>query len=218
MRLILPLVILALVVDGQLLAEEIDYTFSGATTFVFAHPYGITPVGTAVTGTFEYDPSSPATEMISGGTGYEQFISNGFTATIGGIQLQSSDYLVSIFDNVKEPDNSLKDVITVSFSNQQGLSPSAALDVNGVAHTVGFLQVSFLAPSSLFSGTALPGMFSPSSFVTTQGLFSDTPTGPLDVLFSVTVVPEPSGVVLALVGGIGCLAALKRRSSRRRRA
>ena len=224
MRYLLSLVfVLTLLLVRHGNASQIQYSFSGVVSFVAANPYGIpvTPAGSSVTGQFRYDQSSPATNTFTGGTGYAQHSSNGFTATVGGINLHTDDYVVSVFDDLKQPNNSLADLVSVTFSNQLGLPANAALVANNVAHTAGLLKISFLASSSLFTGTALPGLLNPSVFTSTSGLLSDVPTGLVDVLFTagssltITSVSEPSSGLLLWVGATASIG-LRRTALRRR--
>jgi hypothetical protein len=191
-------------------AEIITYDFSGSVTIAPSTAYGYTiPSRTAVQGQFSYDTNSAGT--ASGATtDYEQSLASGFTANFGGLDVSASSYEVTVSHDLLQPNGSYADIFGVSFASNSNPAPSAPLIVGGTAESVGQLTILFLGPPTLFPGSALPSSLSESNFSSEVGFFSQTPTGLVDVAFSVTslqAVPEPSGALLLLIGGFLALTA-----------
>lgn len=185
-------------------AAPLTYSFSGSVASAPVSPYGLSvATGAAVSGQFSYDPSVPATRSFNSGSGYDQHIPNGFHATIGGVSISASDYVIKIFNDLLQTDRrTIKDEFIITFSS--GLNPAlpSNLTVNGIDRTAGLVSITFFADSSLFSDTSLPSSFNLSSYsLPGIGVFGDKPVGNV-VTF--TVVPEPSAQSLLLFGAALC--------------
>jgi hypothetical protein len=183
--------------SSSLWATVLTYSFQGTILSKPLHPYGLTIPGTSISGQFSYDLDAPATRTLSSGLGYDQHILDGFHATIGGVTVSASDYVVEIVNNIVQPDHTVKDEFSIVFSSAMAPALDSSLVVNGTARSAGLFNVTFVGDSNLYpAATPLPN-FNFKSFTSGLGLLSDMPVGVVDV-FAVT--PEPTGLVLLLIG------------------
>ncbi len=176
------------------------------------------PRVTPIQGEFSYDTTSAGT--TNGATSvYPQSLTGGFTAEFGSLAVSASSYEVTVSHDFPESHNSFADIFSVSFASNSTPAPSAPLMVGGTAESVGEFTISFVGPPTIFSSTALPSSLSESSFSSEFDLFSQTPTGLLDLVFSVTslqAVPEPDSSLLLLVGAIFFLGVFFLKARRKR--
>ena len=215
---------LALVAQSPRLAygEIITYDYTGTVVLAPSTAFGYSVAAlTTVQGQFSYDTTTGGTTSGTEGTtagmttSYQQSESNGFTAAFGSLEVSASSYQVEVTQGILQPNGSYDDEFTVSFASNTSPAPSDPLIVGGVGESVGLLSIAFLGPSSLFSSSALPTSLSESSFTSTAGRFSQSPSGLIDVFFSVSslqavqVVPEPDGRLLSFIGGVLVLAAYR---------
>jgi hypothetical protein len=190
--------------------EVFSYSFSGTVILAPSTAYGNSIPGQApVQGRFSYDTASVG--AASGATtNYSQNITNGLYVTFGGLAVSASSYEIAVSHDLLQPNGSYQDVFSVLFSSNASPAPSAPLIVGGVSENVGLLSVSLLGPPTLFPGAVLPTSLNLSNFTTELGRFSQTPTGLVDVVFSASslqAIPEPSGALLAIIGGLVAIAA-----------
>jgi hypothetical protein len=190
-------------------AEIITYDFSGSVTIAPSPAYGYTvPAHTLLQGQFSYNTASVST--TSGATSYyEQSLASGFTANFGSLDVSASSYEVTVSHDLLQPNGSYADVFAVSFASNSSPAPAAPLIVGGTAESVGVLSISFLGLPTLYPNSELPTNLSVSNFSSEIGLFSQTPTGLVDAIFSVTsvqAVPEPGSALLLFIGGLLALA------------
>ncbi|HEY4308722.1 MAG TPA: hypothetical protein VGN12_04645 [Pirellulales bacterium] len=178
-------------------ATPLTYSFQGTMLSKPLQPYGLTIPGTVIAGQFSYDPDTPATRTLNSGLGYDQHIVDGFHATIGGVTVSASDYVVEIVNNIVQPDHTVKDEFSIVFSSAITPALDSSLVVNGTARSAGLFNVTFIGDSSLYPATTPLPNFNFRSFTSGLGLFSDAPVGVVDVF---TVTPEPTGVVLLAIG------------------
>lgn len=184
------------------IAELVRYDYGGTVIAVTHNPYGISMTAASpLSGSFAFDSASAATHSFTSGTGYEQHIVDGFVANFSGVSLQASDYLVEVFNNVAQPGGNINDIFSVTFSSNLDPPLTGPLSVNGTNENVGLLNLDFAGNSGLFANTSLPTQLNIGEFSSTLSLFSDQPTGVVDVLFtitSLTLVPEPSSALLII--------------------
>ncbi|HTQ38315.1 MAG TPA: PEP-CTERM sorting domain-containing protein [Pirellulales bacterium] len=172
--------------------SAVGYSFSGTVSFVSpaGPPYGVTiEANTPFSGRFFYDPN---TSPISAGNGtntsiYPQLILSGFSATIGGLNLNADSYAVQVFYN-----HSGQDEVQILFSsNLTAAPPVDPLMVNGTAYSVGDFDVDFFAPTSLYTNSALPSSLSLSSFTSSQVYLGHAGfPGPIDLIGSVKALAQ----------------------------
>jgi hypothetical protein len=183
--------------SSSLWATVLTYSFQGTILSKVHQPYGLAIPGTVISGQFSYDSDAPATRTLNSGSGYDQHILDGFHATIGGVTVSASDYVVEVFNNIVQPDHTVKDEFTIAFSSAMTPALDSSLVVNGAARSAGLFNITFLGDSSLYpASTPLPD-FNFRSFGSGIGLFSDVPVGIVDAF---TVTPEPTGMVLLVIG------------------
>jgi len=202
-------VVIIVLTPGSAIAEQIKYAFTGTVTFASGPPFGNTiPSLSSVSGHFAYESSSPATHVLANGVGYEQHITDGFVGDFAGVSVHADDYVVQVSNNVPQPGGTNADIVAITFSSALSPSLGSPLVVNGVGQGVGLFSVNFVGSGDLFNDTSLPDHMSLTDFPSTLSFLSDTPTGLVDVLFTVntlTRVSEPSSFSLLLCA-MGALA------------
>lgn len=191
-------------------AAPLTYYFHGTVTSAPLKPYGLTiPAGGTVTGRFSYDPASVATRTLNNGLAYEQQIVDGFKATIGGVTFDASAYEIQILNNMPlQGSSQTNDEFIVSFSSAVNPPLLPSLIVNGTDRTSGLFSIAFAGSSSLFNDASLPPTFNYKAFPPGIGIISDQPTGFIDAFI---VTPEPSTILLFVLGSVSLAVRLLRR-------
>lgn len=201
-------------------AGNLRYGFSGFVTFSVTNAYGIpTPVNTPVAGEFVYNPAAAMTHTVSNAVGYRQDIPNGLVATIGSTTIRADKYLVLVADNLVQA-GTPKDIFSIHFASNLNPALGVPLTVAGVDRSAGLFKLEFAGSGNLWTGTALPSMIDPVDFPTGTGLFSDTPTGLADAIFSITnlaLIPEPSSIAMSAVALACVVPYLRKRVGRKSR-
>jgi hypothetical protein len=142
-------------IDTQIsFAAPIGYSFSGVVSYAAdtlplnppPPPYGIyVPSSAPFSGFFYFDPG---TAPISAGTGndssiYPQFISGGFTATIGNMTVRADSYAIEVSNNISSGNNSV-DQFSIIYWNGLTVSPPVdPLVVNGTSYAAGHFRNRF---------------------------------------------------------------------------
>lgn len=185
-------------------AATVTYEFTGTVSFAASPVYGTSvPAKAAVSGQFSYDTASKATHSVANGSGYQQLIPLGLQAKIGGITLTAGELLIQVLNDVPQPGGSVADILTIGFSSGYNPPLSVPLIVNGDAKSIGLFQLNLMGNSTVFGGSALPAEIKLLDFPSRTSLFADTPTGLVDVLFTVDTlvqVPEPTSFCLICIG------------------
>jgi hypothetical protein len=134
-------------------AGEVAFEFGAAAIcteeFCPTHPTFNLPAPTGpVTGRFSYDPQSPANYTIQRkdveALGYWQHQPGGFTATFDNITVSADDYVVQLYDDLRQPGGDIADVVTIIYSSDLSPAPTSPLLVNGIPYSAGQFIVSFL--------------------------------------------------------------------------
>jgi hypothetical protein len=211
----LLLLLFACANSGPSYAAIVGYEFKGLVIQLDQPPYGFTvPPFSPVVGRFYYDTNTVRVGDSSIGN-YRQTIPNGFWATVGPVSVSTDSYIVQVSNHLLQQGTpNFADVVSIAWSSDISPALPSPLVVNGTSQTTGMFNVNFIGSDSLYDDTHLPTTLSANSFPTKIGLFADTPTGFVDVLFtitsitSLTVVPEPQSSLLL---SLGVLAFLKLR-------
>ena len=185
------LVMLLALSPARLFAAIVAYSFTGTVSFTGAtSPYGLSiPVGTPISGQFEYNTAIAASSTTSNGAVYPQSFPGGFSATFGSIPVIASDYVVRIVNNQPQPNGSVADIFTVRWASNDIPAPATPLNVNGTGQSTGIFQASLFFDSSTFSDTSLPAGLPTTGFNgALTGIFSHVPSGPVDVLYNVNTL------------------------------
>jgi len=187
------LIILVALSPGRLLAAIVAYSFTGTVSLTgTTPPYGLSiPVGTPISGQFEYDTLTPASSTSFSSLGnkatYPQSFPVGFTADFGSVPIFAKDYAVHTADNLyQQSDGSYRDVVTVIWASNDNPMPATPLSAGGVNESTGVFKLSLFYDSSTFADISLPANLPTTGFSgSLAGILSHVPTGSVDVLFNV---------------------------------
>lgn len=196
---------------NSLTAAELGFHFHGevmSTPFPDAGFGLLIPSGAQVSGRFVFDSNSTVTHQRNGCfcDGYRQQITGGFFANFTSlddsgqpvkVHVRSDDYVVEIADDFPDdfppPNGSIKDTITVRFSDDYTPALAAPIHVAGNTFSAGTFTFSFSADDGTqFSSNALTCLKRPENFPVAVGVL----TQPVDQ--SASPPPPPDVVILGL--------------------
>ena len=180
---------LALLMALPTFAAEVGYRFGGVVFQSSQSPWGVSiPQFSSVRGGFIYDLDSPVTHR-SGDcdcVGYRQQRLNGFFAKFGNVSVRADDYVIEVLNDFPQAGGKYADIVSIRFSSDFTPPLELPLVVDSVPHSIGLFDVNLVGPPELFSTSALPTSLNLASFSSKIGFLSDTPTGMIDILYSVT--------------------------------
>ncbi len=185
---------------GYAAAADVEFSFSGAVSFVSSNlnPFGggWTP-GTAVVGHVIYDPSSVATDPLAGCDcmGYRQHIPGGFAMLVGSTLLRADDYVVQVKNNFDQQGVPV-DTLSVLWSSDTSISPPlpSPLLVNGVPWSSALVQLNLDSASDTFPDSSLPPTLDLGKFSSTSDILDDNRTDhKIAALFQATALTSWGG-------------------------
>lgn len=190
----------------------LHYPFEGKVSAALSAPFGL-PVtnGALLLGNFSYDNSvlgvqgsTPATmrydQPYALNVTFGPGTPNALTAAVNG-------YRIEVTDNSAQP-GGVVDMVSLVYSNT--ILPASGFTVNGVPKTAGLVRINFSLPAGTFAAPILPPDFNSFTALQPTNFFADTPTGSLDVIYSVRLTPEPGSIVLIAWGAVVAVFARKR--------
>jgi len=186
------------------------FSFSAPVISVVGTPFGITAtVGDLVFGSFSYDLNTVPSRMITNNAVFPMAILNGFTLTLGGVTISSSQYELDSVDGVSNFGGS--DIFRAVADNDIG-----DFNVNG-SPAIGSAEIALIdIDETLFSRVpptfkTLPTLsqLSQHADFVFGGFFQDTNNS---IVFSTQPAPIPEpGTLLLLGSGMAGLGAVTRR-------
>jgi hypothetical protein len=176
------------ITDGY--AVEVGFEFAGSVSIAASTPYGeIIPVSTPLHGRFVYETESTVTytNPSCDCRGYTQQQINGFSVNFGGTHARADEYVIEITNDRVQPNQSVIDIFTVRFASNYSPPLSQPLVVDQIPRANGVISFSLVADAGLFPNSELPDSLNPNdyAFPSNFNIFSDTPTGSVDIYYTV---------------------------------